>query len=381
LDNISFDTMTETPSAPEPVVKQGGNSEISDDEMVSLSSDESTPKEKAKRELATKVDSKGREEKDEASAGKKAAKEVAAEEAASQELKAKILKIKHGDTELDLAEDAMVPVKVAGEIVQVPVKDLLANYSGKTDWTKKYNALHEERTSFYTERDTVNSRINEIHDLAVTQKNPRLAIERLAEAMGADPTETWNSLITPIKEAMKSLPNISPEELAAREKEEELEYYKSKESWRKQEAEKSRINEDLVSRIKTTQSEHGMTPEQFKASYDEMVKEARRSGFNEADLTPEMVGQYFQMTDRQDQVSKFVQETYAESEKKSDIYGQLLETWKRNPEFSLDDLKEIASEVFGTTKAKSARLAERVTKTKTTQKALPQVEPMSWDEL
>jgi hypothetical protein len=367
-------------SAPEPIVKQGGSAQISDDEINVIDYEEPSAKAAAKKDLAKKIDTKARDEKDNASEGKKAAKEVAAEEAVKQEIK-KALKIKSGDTELDLAEDALVPVKVDGKVTQVPLKDLLSEFSGKTDWTRKYQDLHNEKKSFYDERDTITNRVNEFYRLSVEEKNPRLAIDLLAEAMGADPQEVWTNLMAPIKEAMKNAPQLSPEEIAVNETKEELEYYRRKEKMRKSEGEKARENEGLLSRIKETQEKLSMSPDQFKKSYDELVAEADKSGFDISALTPEMVGEYFQIVDRKSKIQGFVVEAYADSEKQSDIEMQLYDTWSKNPEFTLDDIKDIAGEVYGSKKAKASRLVERVKESKTKEKVLPQHEPLSWDDL
>jgi len=367
----TFDTLTEGPATSEPVVKQGGDASISDEEMVSLSGNETTPKEKAKKELAENVDKKERQEKDDKSESKKAAKEVEAEQQAQ---KIKTLKLKNGDTDLEISEEAIV--------VNVPVKDLLSNYSGKTEWTKRFNELHNERTQFYTERDTLQGRINEFYRLSVEEKSPRVAIDFLADAMGADPQEVWANLIGPVKEAMKNAPNLSPEEIAAQEREEELAYYKRREEMRKSESQKAAEKQSLLSRIEETQTKYGMTPQQFKQSYDEMIAEAKRSGVDESTLTPEHVGQYYQILDRRQKVGGFVAETWKDSEKAPEIEKQLYDTWQRNPEFTIEDLKDIAIEVFGAPKSKAAKVAERVRETqKTTRKVSPQHEPLSWEEL
>jgi len=377
MENISFDTMTDTSGTPEPVVKQGGSTEISDDEVATLSGDETTPKEKAKKELAGKVDKKERQEKDDKSEAKTATKEVEAEQ---QALKVKTLKLKNGDSDVEINEDAIVPVKVNGELVNVPVKDLLANYSGKTDWTRKYQDLHNEKTEFYTERDTINGRINEFYRLAVDEKNPRIAIDFLAESMGADPQEVWANLMNPVKEAYKNAPNLSPEEIAAKEKDEELNYYKRREELRKSESQKATEKQGLTKRIEETQTKYGMAPEQFKQAYQDLVQEAKRLNFDVNELTPEMVGEFYAVSDRQSKVTAFVAETWKDSEKAPEIEKQLYDTWKRNPEFSMDDLKDIAIEVFGAPKSKASKIAEKV-KTTTNKRVMPQHEPLTWDEL
>lgn len=377
---VGFDSLSVTEMSPEPIVKQGGSAAISDDEIEVLSSEPTADKkETVKKELKAKSKEPGSESGSDTA--KKDIKDAGKDNAEGQQVSLKTLKIKNGDTDLDLREDAIVPVKIDGKVTQVPIKDLLAEFSGKTDWTRKYQDLHNDKTKFYTERDTITGRINDFYRLSVEEKNPRMAIELLAESMGADPQEVWQNLMAPIKEAMKNAPQLSPEELAANETKEELEYYRRRDALRKADTEKARENESLISRIKETQAKHSMNPEQFKQCYDDMVQEAKRSGFDEKNLTPEMVGEYFQIVDRRSKVQGFVLETYKDSDKQTEIEAQLYETWQKNPEFSLDDLKDIASEVFGSPKAKAARLVERVKETKTKEKVLPQNEPLSWDDL
>ena len=366
---VGFDSLDASP-APEPIVKQGGDSGISDEEMAALDSPE---KQEAKKELSSKVKKEPKAE---------AEPEIEAKpDAVSQEIKAKTFKIKNGDADMDLREDAMVPVKVDGKVTQVPLKDLLSEFSGKTDWTRKYQDLSNEKKTFYDERDTITNRVNEFYRLSVDEKNPRLAIDFLAEAMGADPHEVWTNLMAPIKEAMKNAPQLSPEEIAVNETKEELDYYRRKEELRKTEGAKARENEGLLSRIKDTQEKLAMSSEQFKKSYDDLVAEAKRSGFDVNNLTPEMVGEYHQILDRRSKIQEYVVEAYADSEKQSDIEVQLYDTWAKNPEFSLDDIKDIAREVYGSSKSKSSRLVERVKETKPKPAARPQNEPLSWDDL
>ena len=57
----------------------------------------------------------------------------------------KTIKAKYADTELDLDEEAMVPVKINGKEEMVPIKDLLGNYSGKVAWDKKFSEIDMSR--------------------------------------------------------------------------------------------------------------------------------------------------------------------------------------------------------------------------------------------
>lgn len=382
-----FDTLTETqsPTPAEPVVKQGGSVSIGDDEIDVLTAPETDKKESAKRDLASKIDKEARGKREEKDSGKKAAKEIEKEnkDKVDEAIKAiKKYQFKKGDQSLELDEDFEFTHKIDGKVESFKVKDLLNDFAGKTDWTRKYNALHQERTGFYKERDSLHNNIQEFYRRAVEDKNPRLAIDFLAETMGADPKQVWTDLVNQIKGAIPQGANLTPEEMKAKELEQELEYLRSKEDLRRKEAEKSKTDQELIGRIKETQSKYGMTPEQFKACYDDMVAEAARTGYDVKNLTPEQVGQYYQILNKHETIAGLVAETTEDSELADKIKVDLYDVWKANPQFTAEDLKDIAISVYGSPKKSGSRLAEKVKKQETKKTNLPQQEPLlSWDDL
>lgn len=384
-DEIGFDSLSEGPASPsEPVVKGGGDGGISDSEMETLAPELSEknlskpnkkdpPKSKEQVEATTDAQEEDAQEKPKVETKPDAAKQI---------IKTKTFKVKQGDAELELSDDALIPIPVDGGIKEVPLKDLRNKYNGALAYDKKLGELASEKEAFYTERETVNARINEFYRLATQDKNPRLAIEGLAEAMGADPKQVWQSLVEPIKAAMQAAAQMTPEEARAKEIEEELQYYRSKEDLRRQGESKARENENLINRIKQTIETTGMSQEQFKSCYDDMVAEAARTGFDIKNLTPEMVGEYYGIVSKKQSISEVVAEKFADNPKGQMIAQQLYDTWYKNPEFTIDDIRDIAVEVYGAKKPKNAKIVEKIRETKPQQSRVTQAQPaLDWDEL
>lgn len=379
-----FDTIMETPETPvEPIVKQGGSStQMSDDEINIFDADPTDKKEIVKKELAGKVDDIDKSRKQEKDTGKKAVEELKADEKKELQAKLKSYIFKKGENSLEIDEDFEFTHKINGKPETFKVKDLLNDFAGKTDWSRKYNSLHQERTKFSQERDTMYNRIQEFHRLAVEDKAPRLALEYLAESMGVDPKQFWEEFKKTVEGSAAQSANLTPEEKRAKELEQEIEHYRKRDEIKRRETEVSKQNQELLGRIKETQSKYGMNPEQFKACYDDMVAEAQKIGFDVSKLTPEQVGDYFDILNKQEQVTSVVLEMAGDDEKALALKDDLYQAWKANPQFTIEDIKDIATSVFGTPQKSSSRLAQKIKKEQqTTKKSLPQFEPLSgWDD-
>jgi len=378
-DTIGFDSIDEGPSAP--LIKGGGNSEITDEDIAALAPDLSDdtvmqnerppidPNAKSKPDPTKKekeVDILGEEDK--------------ALDAASKEQKVKTLKLKNGEADLDVRPDALVPTRVNGRIEMISLNELRTNYAGKVGYDEKFSQLDGERKQFYNERDKESGRIDDFYRVAVQEKNPRLAIEGLAEATGSDPKEIWDSIVRPIKQALANLNQLTPEEARAQELESELQHYRSRDDSRRQAETKTRETEGLVTRIKETQDKFGMDGDTFKARYDDMVGEAARTGFDIKNLTPEMVGQYHDIVIKKEGIQTVVADKFSDNPKGQMIAEQLYDTWSKNPEFSLKDISDIAVEVYGAKRPKNAKLIEK-TKQQRSQPQVQASEPMDWDDI
>lgn len=168
--------------------------------------------------------------------------------------------------------------KVDGKPVEVSIKDLVENYSGKIPWNKKYDALdkerkafHNERDQFVSERDGVNQTINEMVELSNTGK-PIEALTLLGKAMGVNPAEFIKNLVGQVRKAApKMFEGITPEDQERFDKDLTLQVYNARDSF---EARDSKANEETATLKRFISEEcekHNLPQDEFNAAYRDLV--------------------------------------------------------------------------------------------------------------
>lgn len=364
----------QTASIAEPIEKGGGESISFDD--LELMHDASKPlarngdvkarnqKEKEKSDHGdsevgkpqqTKEAKNGQEEKSEKG---KSEKELLDEKTlADNKLAARVLKYKAGESEADIPEDAMFTVKVNGETVTVPLKDLMGNYSGKTAWDKKFSELDREKKSFEGQRSTVQNSIKLIKELA-DSGDPRSAIEKICELTGADPVKTWNDLSGTLYQKFNELSNLSPEERQFKEAQEKADYLQKKvERYTQQEKEAQELT-SLEEAIEKQITENKLDGDTFWRRYDEL----KAKGIDPKEIKPEVVVKYHKEISLLENSANLTFDIFPLSkdgqdplspENRNEIYGTIRDIWKTNPDYKYEDILTVAKKVYSDTEAKN----------------------------
>jgi hypothetical protein len=76
-------------------------------------------------------------------------------EETEQKSEVKKITAKNGEDNLEIPANITIPHKVDGEEVEIPLQELLNNYSGKQAWDKRFSELDVERKEYQKERDIV----------------------------------------------------------------------------------------------------------------------------------------------------------------------------------------------------------------------------------
>lgn len=105
----------------------------------------------------------------------------------------KVHKFRSGDSEAELAGDAIVTVTIDGKQEDVPLQELLNNYSGKVDYSKKYGEFGKEKDKFTREKAELDGFVGEF--FRRSKEDPDTAWDLLAEASGKDPLEFKEAMI------------------------------------------------------------------------------------------------------------------------------------------------------------------------------------------
>jgi uncharacterized membrane protein len=287
--------------------------------------------------------------------------------------KVRTFKFKHGESEFDLSPESMVDVKVDGKLESHKLQDLIDNFSAKTNWSRKYQELHQERTSL---QDVV----NRLHNEFVQKGDPFTAIEVLAEAIGADPLKVRKELTQGLLKQADSLASLSPEEREVAQLREELNWRQRREESERTKAETQKVTADLNARLDKVQETFGYTREQLAKAYEDVKDHVPKD-----QLTPEFLGDYLKFQETRAGVTGLLDEVEAEfdsREQKQGAIEKLEKVLRLYPDMTLSELRDYAAEAWGSKAAKN--ISKKLKKTRPTNTARSEErakEPLTFDDI
>ncbi len=388
---MSFDDI------PEPIVKTSGDStmEVGETEQLADALTSKTEKKqiaKLEKEL-TKEASDGKEKESQKSEEKKLLNKAEKEKASSDEVKEasqtadkafKTLKVEVDGKSLELRDDAIIPTKVSGKLEKPTLRELQADYAGRTDYTRKYQDFFNERKSFTVEKESFVAERNEMVSSInkfweMSKENPLAAAMYIGELQGRDPDEVKNEYLEMRKNLRAQLREMTDEQLVDLDRQTEVDFYRKKDQSRKLDEQRSLEKADISKRVDAIRQKHNIEPATFKQCYDELATEAQRSGLDVKSITPEMVEEYYVIVDRRTKINEFVTNESFPEDKHQMIATQLKEVWTKNPDLTLEDIKDIGQKAFGT--ANRSSLAKKAIAQKQTAPKQPQNEAMTWDDI
>lgn len=272
--------------------------------------------------------------------------------------------------EIELSDDIQIEQKVDGKLVKVSLSELGKNYSGKVVYEKKFNELHGERTKFKESVDFVNQRID--HVLQLSQNDPMQGFFELCKISGKKPEEqikAWGSFAEEAQRWAQMSESEQRAEMATRERD----YYKrSIEADEKTKADRQ-AKEQREAETRQAQEQLKITPDEYTAA--EQFASSLYPG-------QELSVQHVVAANRLMVSETVMKEVAPERLVGGDpAIGELFKVAMNNPEFTREDLKEIAEKAFGQESAK--RLSRKVgtppAKTQAPRKESEKA--LSWDDV
>lgn len=363
------------PEGVEPVVLGGGESPASWDELDALTSKPKAPKKEAKepkeekepKETKSQPKSDDSDEKVEVK-GKKDAKGVE-----KADTPVKLLKLRSGDQEVELSADTMVPVKIDGKTIDVPLQEAINRYSQQSHLDKLYKSYKTEKESFETERKQISEALNKSYDYLVSQKDLRGFLDYLGEAMGVDSQALYQDAIGQVQKQMEELQGLSPEERKIRELQSENDYHRRKIESAKTQKEEAKSKAELESHVSKVMESFGMDKDALVKSWDDLVG----LGYKEADITPEFLGNYYANTRKIDFIEGKLGALSSELAQNAEIVEQLA-TYAIQTGASDSEIEEAISQLYGETpERKLTRKIEKNMKASTQKGSRAQKNPGS----
>jgi hypothetical protein len=379
---------TPTPTAPQPsqspITLSGAETLTSFDDISAIDPTVKTAK--------TPKEPKAPKESGEKAPAKEKAPEANQEEEISQADAKKIRKIlaKMGDQQLELTPDTMVRHKVSGQEVDVKLDDLLSEFSGKTDWSRKYTELDKTKKSL-AERDQVLNRfqgtIKQFRQIA--EQDPANALEFLLDSYGANGRETLKGIHQQWAEKYQEMSQLDDGERKAREFEDEATYYKRKLEQQAEHQKRQQENAALVQKVETLKQQHGFKQEEFVAGYQELASSPEYAQMRKENpdfqLQPEMVANLISIKKFKGEIHDHLTEIGHDAANDLDsVYEQINFVAERFPRLSNKELIKVVKESFsGKSPKKENPLKDKITTAKKgfVNKEIKPYEAFSFDDI
>ena len=314
---------------------------------------------------------------------KKKTDEKGAKTDAPQPKPERTFKVAHGDQSFDVKPDAKLSVKVDGKEEEVKFQDLVDNYSGKTNWSRKFQEVAQEKKGL---QETINT----LYDSFVTKGDALGGIEVLVDALGGNPIEVRQQVTETLLKQMDSLASLSPEEREMAKLRDELSYRKQRDELERTKSQQAKVVADLKARLETVQKTFGLTEEQLVQTYDELKQLNVTDAQIEAN--PEVLGEYHRAKEKQikeretdtgvTQMLKDIDAEFESDEERTEATGKLKKAMELYPDMTLTELKDYAIEAYGSRSSKNlARKLKRSQPTNTAKPVERTREPINFDDL
>lgn len=275
--------------------------------------------------------------------------------------KPRVIKAKSGESTVEVMSDAVFPVRIGKDVSEVPLQELINNYSGKTAYETKFNDLHKERTEFTKSREQLNTMIAEVHTKAL--KDPEAAFDFLASLTKQDPVKLKGEILRKQFEEMLPLYDMDP---AARET-----YFKDRErDWR----DKAHANREAAEKEREAQTaeqaKRDETTQQYGIDEDGWKKAEALVSTYLKKVDPKFDGkvttEQVVFADRQLMALEVIGQTvpHLESHPKFDsIVGDIVQDLIRHPSMTREKLATLLTDVWAEDKDKGLKnLARKAAK-------------------
>lgn len=281
------------------------------------------------------------------------------------------LKLRMADGLYGIDPDAKVRVKVDGEFQEIPVQDLVNNYSGKTAWDKKFTELGQQKKEFETQRTQV-GQTQEVLKKVVTDissiltdpnKNPMDALQILVEKSGQDPYTLWRRTLEQSLDEVEKLQSMDEHERKAYFLEKKDEFRTKAEEARTKAWQEQQANHQAVQKADALRQAHGVSEEQFMKAWDELETQGAKNP------TDEQIVEYASIKPHLDSVQDVLEayEEFIDDTKYSKVVTDFARQLRAN-ELTVEQLKEIAAAEFMDEDLKDLTVRKKTAKAKEPEK-------------
>lgn len=338
---VSFDELEEVTKAPKKAKKEEPKEEKA--EKVEKSKDLTSDTDKGK-----KAESK---EAKEPKAEPKESKEEAKASEVPEKPPRKTIKAKYADTELDLDEEALVPVKINGKEELVQIKDILGNYSGKVAWDKKFSELDVNRKNIAAQELKVKEISNAIKSI-YDEQDPQIKMFRMAQLAGIDPVEFRQKFFNENISLLEKYYSMTEDERKADALAYEASIHKHRADTLEKSVKEKEAYEALQTKVAQLRERHQISESDFVDAYDRLEAQAKNGQIDPKLITPEYIIEAVQLDRLWGAASEKLEALELDWNQQTKIQNlQKLVTNAHQLGLKPEDMAEMVDELWGIKKA------------------------------
>jgi uncharacterized protein (DUF433 family) len=271
-------------------------------------------------------------------------------------------KLKYNDAELELFEDMKVPVKVDGQEIETSFSDLINGYSGQSAITKRFQEYNENKkryeqdyTKFTTEKSTVDQFLKQVFEASKT--NPVEGIIKAAEFAGLDPIEYQIQLAESMAGFSNKWLNMTDLEKQSYRLGLENQHMKSKLQKESQKTQQYEALKAVDAEVTKIQDELGITRQQFAIAYEEL-EQMQKAGQLKGEISPELVREHLSGKAVLAEAKSLVESTIPALSTDAAVVESVAEIMKQYNNLTKEDIADIIKESYA--KRAGEKIADKV---------------------
>lgn len=200
----------------------------------------------------------------------------------------KTVKAKYNDTDIELDEEALIPVMVDGKEELLTLKELRADRSGKIAWDKKFSELDRERKTTRAQQEKLDASSNLVKEI-FEEQDPNIKVYKMAQLAGVDPVQFRQKFFDDNISLLEKYYTMSEDERKA----DALEYEKHVHKHRADTLEKSikdkQEYDSLRSEVNQLRASHQVSEPEFAQRFDQLQEAVKSGRLAKEDLNPQFI--------------------------------------------------------------------------------------------
>lgn len=281
-------------------------------------------------------------------------------------------------------KDKLVSVKIDGEDQEVPIQELINNYSGKIAYDKKFTQLDQARQKFESEVKDIEGYIN---DFAGKMKSNDVlgAFEYFGQFANIPPFMIKEQLLNALQPEMARRAELSPEQLQNEMLYAQNNYLKQLNESESRKREIEQANLELESATNSLRETYSISDSEWKEASKALEQHKDQLG----EVTPEVRAEYVLNVRAYDKAESVMASNELQVSGNEQFLDTLAKIALENPDFTDEDLSQIVQESVKVSQKQTIakKLESKIEKAKPKKTAAPKQEvqieegPEDWDDI